>query len=446
MATAMFCSGNVPNASARRPSNGIERKITSSSSSRLRVFSVTAKANRQGGQGQTARNRTAVRPSAISVPLPGTAGGGVIVTTEHNSGNGPIPSLRELRNAIPKECFVPDVQESLKYFAVDFSALLFCFGVLSPLVVDNPLLLPIYAPITGTVMWMNFVIGHDCGHGSFSGNKLLNAVIGHVTHAPLLVPFWPWAYSHKQHHRFHQHETKDMSHPWMTAETYQGTNPVVRWLALDHWWGAFLGFPGYLLLEQKWASTDGSHFWPASRLFDKAPKDERLKCAVSTLACAGFLGLTFAVTDGVGAWSMQYLAPYLCFSWWLFAVTYLQHHDEDTETYSETEWEYVLGGLQTIDRTFGFGVDRITHHITDCHVAHHMFTDMPHYNLEKATEGVVGVLEPRGLYKKRDTKDFVAKTFQLQRDVGHCIERDRPRATVEEIKKSLGLTGFLEEK
>jgi hypothetical protein len=40
----------------------------------------------------------------------------------------------------------------------------------------------------------------------------------------------------------------------------------------------------------------------------------------------------------------------------------------------------------------------------------------------------------------------VAKTFQLQRDVGHCIERDRPRATVEEIKKSLGLTGFLEEK
>ena len=74
-------------------------------------------------------------------------------------------------------------------------------------------------------MWMNFVIGHDCGHGSFSDSKLVNAVVGHVTHAPLLVPFWPWAYSHKQHHRFHNHETRDMSHPWMTPERYKATNP-----------------------------------------------------------------------------------------------------------------------------------------------------------------------------------------------------------------------------
>jgi fatty acid desaturase len=69
-------------------------------------------------------------------------------------------------------------------------------------------------------------------------------------------------------------------------------------------------------------------------------------------------------------------------------VTYLQHHDHDTKTYPEGEWEYVLGGLETIDREFGYGVDNITHHITDCHVAHHMFSDMPHYRLPAATEGV----------------------------------------------------------
>lgn len=200
-----------------------------------------------------------------------------------------------------------------------------------------------------------------------------------------------------------------------------------------------MGFPGYLLLEPEWSSTDGSHFNPRSRLFDKAPKDERLKCAASTVACAAFLAGTFAACDGPAQWAIQFLAPYLCFSWWLFTVTYLQHHDHDTKAYPEGEWEYVLGGLQTIDREFGYGVDEITHHITDCHVAHHMFSDMPHYRLPAATTGVRGLLEPRGLYKKRDTRDFVFKVFGLHESVGHCIEPDRPRATAEEVKEVLGV-------
>jgi omega-3 fatty acid desaturase (delta-15 desaturase) len=38
--------------------------------------------------------------------------------------------------------------------------------------------------------------------------------------------------------------------------------------------------------------------------------------------------------------------------------------DYDTKTYPEGEWNYVLGGVETIDREFGFGLDAITHHIT----------------------------------------------------------------------------------
>jgi hypothetical protein len=47
-------------------------------------------------------------------------------------GKGPVPALRELRDAIPKECFEPDTRESLKYAAIDLGLLAACFGVLSP--------------------------------------------------------------------------------------------------------------------------------------------------------------------------------------------------------------------------------------------------------------------------------------------------------------------------
>ena len=35
-----------------------------------------------------------------------------------------------------------------------------------------------------------------------------------------------------------------MSHPWMTPERYEATNPLVRFLALDHAVGRVPGFPG----------------------------------------------------------------------------------------------------------------------------------------------------------------------------------------------------------
>ena len=125
-----------------------------------------------------------------------------------------MPSLSELAAAVPRECFEPDVGRSLLHFAVDFGLLVACFAVLGPLAVRQPLVFaPVHAVCTGFVMWMVFVVGHDCGHGSFSRSRLLNNVVGHVCHSSLLVPFWPWAYSHRQHHRFHNHRTRDKSHP-----------------------------------------------------------------------------------------------------------------------------------------------------------------------------------------------------------------------------------------
>ncbi|KAF2566082.1 hypothetical protein F2Q68_00027679 [Brassica cretica] len=51
---------------------------------------------------------------------------------------------------------------------------------------------PLYWAAQGTLFWAIFVLGHDCGHGSFSDIPLLNTAVGHILHSFILVPYHGW--------------------------------------------------------------------------------------------------------------------------------------------------------------------------------------------------------------------------------------------------------------
>ena len=97
------------------------------------------------------------------------------------------------------------------------------------------------------------------------------------------------------------------------------------------------------------------------------------------------------------------------------------------QVFEDGTWGYVKGQLQTIDRPYGFGIDQLMHHITDGHVAHHLFfTGIPHYNLMKATKALQEKLQPFGVYRKEvcwilkhgfDMKLLEKKTTELKRNV-----------------------------
>ena len=43
---------------------------------------------------------------------------------------------------------------------------------------------------------------------------------------------------------------------------------------------------------------------------------------------------------------------------------------------------WLRGALCTVDRSFGWLLDRTLHHITDTHVCHHLFSKMPFYHAQ----------------------------------------------------------------
>ncbi|XP_047163432.1 omega-3 fatty acid desaturase, endoplasmic reticulum-like [Vigna umbellata] len=54
------------------------------------------------------------------------------------------------------------------------------------------------------------------------------------------------------------------------------------------------------------------------------------------------------------------------------------------------EWSYLRGGLTTVDRDYGW-INNL-HHDIGTHVIHHLFPQIPHYNLVQATKAAKGVL------------------------------------------------------
>ena len=153
---------------------------------------------------------------------------------------------------------------------------------------------------------------------------------------------------------------------------------------------------------------DGSHVTPfdffGGKLWDDATWLTRLQTAVSSAAVyACMYAIGFMCDFDAKTVAVRYGASYVGFSWWLYTVTYLQHHDDTTDAYEGKDWNFVKGGLETIDRKYGLGIDNFMHNITDGHVVHHLFSKkIPHYNLLEATEAIRPLIEPKGLYKLRD--------------------------------------------
>lgn len=328
-----------------------------------------------------------------------------------------LPNLGELGRMLPKESFDIDTKTSLFYFTVDLIACIASLGFLD-LVVTSDFYhsLPIVAQaltvaplqiLAGFAMWCMWCIGHDAGHGTVSKKNWINHVVGEISHSIFcLTPFVPWKKSHLKHHLNHNHLTKDYSHQWFIREEADDLHPAFKLshktrnvqLPILYFVYLFLGIP------------DGGHVFFYGRMWENESMQQKLRGAVS-VAVSMTTALSLWLTMGTADFAVVCFAPWLVLSFWLFMVTYLQHHSDDGVLYTDDTWSFTKGAFETVDRDYGKWINRMSHHMMDGHVVHHLFfTKVPHYRLEDATVALQKGLAERGqsdLYKQVDTPDFV---------------------------------------
>nr|ATV93531.1 omega-3 desaturase-like 1 [Adineta vaga] len=290
-----------------------------------------------------------------------------------------LPTLSEIKVKIPAHCFRPTVAQSMSYVVKDIVYVATTFLVMWQ--IQNRfqygfLLFPLYWYIQGTLYTSLFVLGHDCGHSSFSFYPLLNDIVGTILHTWILAPYYTWKLTHNHHHKNTGNIDKDEVFYPHRGEPYEESirDDIFFW---------FPGVGWFYYLANGYAPRNVNHFNPFESIF----YDRHLFGVCSSLAT--YLGMCylmylFASTYGFLTLFVYHLIPVCIFASYMVIITMLHHTEIDVPWYADSEWNNVKGQLSTVDRHYGHAHSVI--HSIGTHQIHHLFTKVPHYHLEEATE------------------------------------------------------------
>lgn len=314
----------------------------------------------------------------------------------------PAPSA--VFDAIPKSCYAISTSKSLMYAAMSTAMTLgLAFAAFKLLPQDlsfaSLALWTLYAIVTGTVAVGCWVVAHECGHGAFSRNKLIQATVGYVLHSALLVPYFSWQRSHAVHHRRTNHVDEGETHvPKLAGDAkfdffLKGVLGEFLFSLGQLVAHLLLGWPAYMLFGLTGGPKYGwtNHFWPAPPFATPLFAGKHTKWVylsdLGVVATLAGLGL-WAAQRGLGEVLALYAGPYLVVNMWLVGYTWLHHTDVDVPHFSAQEWTWMKGAFCTVDRPYGKVFDFLHHHIGSTHVAHHINHKIPHYNAVKATKSI----------------------------------------------------------
>jgi omega-6 fatty acid desaturase (delta-12 desaturase) len=240
-------------------------------------------------------------------------------------------------------------------------------------------LLPVLWFLAGTNAWGCYVIGHDCGHGSFSSSRRLNHFVGHLMLTPLLYPFHSWRLLHNHHHANTNSLENDIDWRPLPAAVYRRLPALQRYM--------------YRLIRTLfwWAGT--IHQW-ATRAFDldQYPTEEQKRQVRFSIAMVALFAAVFfpLLVYWAGPWGVvkYWLMPWLVAHGW-FSLTTLTHHTHPDIPYlDKRNWSFVTANLtSTVHCRYPRWLEFLEHDI-NAHIPHHIAPRIPFYHLRQAHESL----------------------------------------------------------
>ncbi|CAH0386922.1 unnamed protein product [Bemisia tabaci] len=275
-------------------------------------------------------------------------------------------TLGDVKRAIPPHCFKRSVLRSFSYILYDVTAIALLYHVTSYYAL---LPLPLSSPTRGTTPTQP-----------------------------------PWSATKSSCRK------KRLDVTWWDRVT---DNPPGRILRLTL--TLLLGLTMYLTFNSAGRPYErfASHFDPDSPIYSRSKRVWIFLSDVGiAVVCYGLYHL--ALSRGVAWLACYYFCPLAVTNAFVVTVTLLQHTHPSLPHYSSVEWDWLRGALSTVDRDYGV-LNHIFHHINDTHIAHHLFSTMPHYHAQEATAAIKPVL---GEYYQFDDTPVLKS---LYREMKECV-------------------------
>ncbi|YAI81440.1 MAG: fatty acid desaturase [cyanobacterium endosymbiont of Rhopalodia sterrenbergii] len=283
--------------------------------------------------------------------------------------------LRDIIKTLPPNVFTKDPRKAWLKIVISIFTVALGMGALS---ITPWYLLPIFWVFTGTALTGFFVIGHDCGHRSFSNRTWVNDWVGHLAFLPIIYPFHSWRILHNYHHKHTNKLNVDNAWNPLSTELYESFSPFAKWgyrqLRGRFWW--FASVVHWAKIHFNWTTFTGK-------------EREQVRFSVLVVITGAVIGFPILLmTLGVWGFVKFWLLPWLVFHFWMSTFTLVHHTVPNIAFKKSNQWNEARAQLSgTVHCDYPRWVEILCHEI-NVHIPHHISPGIPSYNLRQAHQSL----------------------------------------------------------